>query len=423
MLRRLTIVVFALLASAGAAYYVLVVRPLREPHPTPFTARGIVAIEHAAVLTAPEAEPLSDATVLARDGVIVALGTNVPVPTDARRISCNGCTVVAGFWNAHVHFTEAKWRDLVNGDPAALSAALADFTLRRGFTTVIDLGSDLRVTIPIRRRIEHGEVPGPTLLTAGASMYPPDGIPYYLADLPAFIRRQMPQPVTPADASAAEEANIRRGADVLKLFTGSLVSRSTVKPMGVDVARAATAVARSHGQIAFAHPSNAEGMRVAIAGGVSVLAHAPSEASKVDSALIADAIANQVAMIPTLKMFATTVTRDSAFLSPIVEIVRAWHRQHGALLFGTDVGYMTDYTTDEEFALLARAGLTWRDILRMLTTEPADRLDRGGLVSRVLEGNRADLVVLDGDPTKDVSAFARVRAVVRAGAVAWESKR
>jgi imidazolonepropionase-like amidohydrolase len=288
---------------------------------------------------------------------------------------------------------------------------------------VVDLGSDLRTTLALRRRIEHGEVRGPTILTAGASQYPPDGIPYYLADLPWFIRAMMPQPATPEAARRITEQNIAHGADVLKLFTGSLIAHNVVKPMELDVVRAATSVARAHGQLSFAHPSNAAGMRIAIDGGVNVLAHAPSEPSGVDSAMLARAIAGHVAMVPTLKMFATTVTRDSAFLDPIVAIVRRWHALGGPLLFGTDVGYMKDYSLDEEFQLLARAGLGGRDILRMLTVAPAERVTPGAKAGRVMPGYRADLVVLDGDPIRNVQALTRVRAVVRAGAVAWEAAR
>jgi imidazolonepropionase-like amidohydrolase len=91
----------------------------------------------------------------------------------------------------------------------------------------------------------------------------------------------------------------------------------------------------------------------------------------------------------------------------------------GTLLFGTDVGYMEDYTTQGEFEGLRKSGLTWRDVLAMLTTNPAARMgvqDRKGTVA---VGKLADLTILAADPATDLSNFARVQAVVRSGAEVW----
>jgi len=81
--------------------------------------------------------------VLVRDGVIAAVGPEVTVPSDAQLLPCNGCTVTAGFWNTHVHFTERKWDSAAWKDSATLNAQLADMLTSRGFTTVVDAGSDL----------------------------------------------------------------------------------------------------------------------------------------------------------------------------------------------------------------------------------------------------------------------------------------
>jgi imidazolonepropionase-like amidohydrolase len=83
------------------------------------------------------------------------------------------------------------------------------------------------------------------------------------------------------------------------------------------------------------------------------------------------------------------------------------------------VGYMTDYTTDEEFRALGRCGLDAREILRMLTTSPAARFSVLPGKGTITPGKRADLVILDGDPGIDLGAFARIRHTVRAGRVIW----
>ncbi len=164
---------------------------------------------------------------------------------------------------------------------------------------MVDLGSYIVSTSALRRRIESGEVLGPRIFTAGSGLYPPNGVPYYLSDLPAAVRASLPQPSTPADAAAMVKQNIAAGADVLKLFTGSYVSRGHVKPMPLDVARAAVAVAHAHRQLAFAHPSNLEGVRIAMDSGVDVLAHAPDTVDDVDDALLSELVAHHMSMIPT----------------------------------------------------------------------------------------------------------------------------
>ena len=88
-------------------------------------------------------------------------------------------------------------------------------------------------------------------------------------------------------------------------------------------------------------------------------------------------------------------------------------------MFGTDVGYMTDYSTNDEFQALERSGLTGVEILRMLTTAPSRRFGVLQETGTVEVGKAGDLVVLDRDPMLDVAAFAAVRATVRGGRLIW----
>ena len=83
------------------------------------------------------------------------------------------------------------------------------------------------------------------------------------------------------------------------------------------------------------------------------------------------------------------------------------------LLFGTDVGYMTDYSTEHEFRALAECGLNARDILRILTIAPAKRFGVADKKGTVEHGKHADLTVPDQDPDRDVAAFAHVRFAIR----------
>jgi imidazolonepropionase-like amidohydrolase len=97
--------------------------------------------------------------------------------------------------------------------------------------------------------------------------------------------------------------------------------------------------------------------------------------------------------------------------------VRNREREGGTILFGTDVGYMTDYSTEEEYLKMAEAGMGFRDILASLTTVPAARHGRGQRLGRIATGFDADLAVLRSDPAQTVGAFADVVYVIRGGRI------
>jgi len=377
-----------------------------------------LAIRNARILPSPDASPLERGTVLVQGGRIVAVGPDVAIPPSAQVIPGEGRVVTAGFWNSHVHFTELKWRRPERARPALLEAHLHDMFTSRGFTTVVDTGSDPRVTVRLRNRIGAEGLLGPTILTAGPSLFPPHGIPYYLRyTLPWWLRPFVPTPASPAAARRAVERNLARGADLVKLFTGSYVERGKVLPMPEPIARAAVDAAHARHRLVFSHASNREGVQVAVRSGVDVLAHPPDMTDGVDEGLVREIVDRRMAMIPTLQMFERTVSSGRDYLAPIYEVVRRFHAMGGTLLFGTDVGYMPDCTVEDEFRALTGCGLDSRAILRMLTTSPADRFGVAADVGSVVPGARADLVLLDADPAEHPLAFTRVRATIRGGRV------
>jgi imidazolonepropionase-like amidohydrolase len=418
---RLFSLVLILFVVACAGIWLIEFYPRHASHPPLKLAKGTLAIEHARIYVSPSAPPIEDGTVLVRDGLIAAVGQQVTVPADATLVPCDHCVVTAGFWNAHVHFTEPKWSMANWKSAAALDPQLADMFLSRGFTTIIDVGSNPADTFSIRRRIEKGELTGPYIYTAGTPLYPPHGVPYYVRDeAPKWMVAMMPQPDTPQDATRIVRRNLASGADLTKLFTGSWIQRGQVLPMPVNIARAAVTESHLNGKLVFAHPSNLAGVQVAIESGVDVLAHAADDTRGVDAKLLSSAISKNMAMIPTLKMFASTVTTDSHYMDPICAEVQQFHQLGGTLLFGTDVGYMTDYTTEQEFVELGKSGLDWKTVLGMLTTNPAARMGVSDSKGTLTPGKLADLTILDADPADALPNFSRVRAVVRSGRVVWQ---
>jgi imidazolonepropionase-like amidohydrolase len=118
-------------------------------------------------------------------------------------------------------------------------------------------------------------------------------------------------------------------------------------------------------------------------------------------------------MVPTLKLFKGD--------PDIVAEVRQFARAGGQILFGTDVGFLTDHDPTEEYEHMARAGLTWQDILASLTTNPAMRFSESRRRGRVEKGMDGDVVVLQADPAKDIRAFANVGYTIRGGQLIYNA--
>jgi imidazolonepropionase-like amidohydrolase len=379
-----------------------------------------LAIEAAKVYPTPDAKPLLSVTVLIRDGEISAIGRNVAIPKGARILRCLTCTVFAGFWNTHVHFMEPKWMNAATLPATQLAKQLQEMLTTSGFTTVVDIGSDPVNTIALRQRIESGEVPGPRIYTAGLPLFPPNALPYYLRDLPPEYLSRLPQPRTTGEAADAVELNIAKGTDIVKLFTGSIVSSSQVVPMPVEEARAAVEAAHSHHQLVFAHASNLAGVKVALSAGVDVIAHAPESTSgALDDAFLRQLVDSHMVIIPTLMLFA----KDSD-IGAIRDVVRRFHALGGQLMFGTDTGFLTDYDLKEEYRQLALTGLGFRDVVAMLTTNPAQRFGVERREGRVAAGMEGNLTILAKDPAVDGPvSMTEVRYTIRQGRVIYDGAR
>src|SRR5690606_12192094 len=118
---------------------------------SPAATSADLVITGARVYPAPGAAPIDNAAVLVRDDRIVSVGPAAAIDAgaDATVIDAEGGTVLAGFWNSHVHFTEPKWARASTLPAPRLESQLRDMLVRYGFTTVVDTGSDPRDTIPM----------------------------------------------------------------------------------------------------------------------------------------------------------------------------------------------------------------------------------------------------------------------------------
>ncbi len=391
-----------------------------EPAP-----EGATVIHAARLYTAPDRPPIDDAVVVVVDGRIAGAGpaAKVAIRGAAPLAQCDGGTVVAGFQNSHVHFTDPKFAGAAARPAAELGSALDAMLNRFGFTTVVDVASDLANTAALRARVDAGEIPGPRILTAGGALYPKNGIPAYLRDNPPEFLASLAQPASVEEALASVEANFNGGADATKLFLMTPQGGGRYAFMQPDIALAAADETHRRGMPVLAHPTDIEGINLAIEAGVDVLAHTTIGEGRTvwEPALIEQMLSENIAVVPTLQLWPYELER--AGLEPrvielatadAVEQVRNFAKAGGQVLFGTDVGYMSDYDPTEEYRLMARA-LSPMRILASLTTAPAARWKEEARRGRIDVGLDADLVVLEVDPAVDAANFAKVRCTIRAG--------
>jgi len=234
--------------------------------------------------------PLEDSIVLIRGERIERIGTvdTLSVPEDYERVSTEGLTVLPGLWDPHVHL-------LYNGHPdfahwfAAYADRFEDVTipasaeqmLLAGVTSARDLAAPTDDILAVRQRIESGELPGPTLYTAGAALQPTD----------ATARPHMLAVSGAEDASAKVKALIEAGVDFVKILGAEGRPADEIRAI-VDAAHAAGLKVAAHGR------SDAE-IRLGLAAGVDEFQHVGLESSEFPPDVV-EAIAERVRSGPPL---------------------------------------------------------------------------------------------------------------------------
>lgn len=385
----------------------------------------ILALTGAKIYSAPTDKPVVNGIVLISNGKIIAVGDKrkVKVPKNSQVIDCTGLALTAGFWNSHVHFTESKWENPKSLPHAQLAQQLQEMLTRYGFVHVIDTGSFLLNTLSLRRLIESGKIPGPSIRTAGTPFVAPNGTPFYIAPL------KLPELRTPDEATTLVRLQISSGADAVKIFSASPVAPGKLVVMPSDVAKAVVSAAHSLGKPVIAHPTTIAGINVVLESGADILAHTTPDGGENWSGELTRKLREaNVALVPTLKLWKFELERKKAppriveaFLGTAVEQLRAYSQAGGEILFGTDVGYMTDYDPADEYLLMEKAGMSFQQILAALTTAPAKRFGLSGQTGKIAPGMDADLVLLKGDPSADIRALLAVRYTLRKGQIIYSA--
>lgn len=379
---------------------------------------GYLALVGATVITSPQVDPIADAAILIEGDTVVWAGPRhaAVFPDGCEMLDCNAALIVAGFCNSHVHFFERKWMDAAAIPAGELARQLQAYT-QFGFTTVFDLSSSFTNTSTIRQRIASGEVAGPSILTTGEGLIPPNSLP------PDAVMRvlgtapvAMPQIRDAAHAEAVATECLRAGADGIKVFASSQAGET----IAAGTLEAAARVARAHGKPAFVHPNTASDVVAALQAGVDVIAHTTPRFGW-DDEVPALVRARRPALTPTLTLWNFFLRHDrisaqASVRTRAIEQLSRWIDAGGRVLFGTDAGAV-DTDPAQEYALMAHAGMDFADILASLTTAPAAHfgMQRCGAIAA---GNYADLVVLDGKP--ELQTLTRVRHTLRRGQIVYD---
>jgi imidazolonepropionase-like amidohydrolase len=389
-------------------------------------AKAHLALVGATLYVSPTQEPIEGGVVLIRGSNVAAVGRRalVPVPDGAEVLDCSGLTITAGFWNSHVHFFERKWADAGTIPAPELGRQLQDMVTRYGFTSVFDLGSARDNTRAIRDRIESGEVPGPRILSTGEALLAPGAVPPDMViRILGFMTSRSHEVADAAQAAAAAKTLLEDGADGIKVHLQPPPPPDP--PFPASAIAVVAAEAHRAGRPVFVHPNSAVDVLAAVEAGVDVVAHTTPRSDAWDDTALAAMKQRRVAVTPTLTIWRYLMRHDrlstqERSVANAVGQLRAWAASGGTVLFGNDLGAV-DYDPTEEYVLMGEAGMSFRQVLASLTTAPAERFGAPDQTGRIAPGAQADLVVLNGDPSRSLRALAAVRYTLRAGKLIYRA--
>lgn len=374
-------------------------------------------------------------SVLVRGDRIAAAGPSNTIagPANAKRVGLPGATLMPGMIEMHSHlllhpYNETTWDDQVLREPLALRVARATNhareTLRAGFTTVRDLGTEGAgySDVGLKRAIAQGIIPGPRMIVVTRAIvatgsYGPRGF---------TPEMDVPQGAEEADASSLARVvrdQIGRGADWIKVYADYRwgPNGETRPTFTLGELEQIVEIARTSGRPVVAHSSTPEGMRRATLAGVETIEHGDAGTPEVFRLMKE----HNVALCPTIAA-GDAILRyrgwkhgdpEPARIAEKRASVRAAIDAGVTMCSGSDVGVFTHGENGRELELMVDYGLAPLLTLRAATSTNARLLHMEEQIGAIKPGLLADLVAVRGDPVKDIHVVRDISFVMKGGAV------
>lgn len=387
---------------------------------------------------------LSDATILVEGDRIVAVGSHVVVPSDARVVDLGDATIVPGLVDAHTHLLDEMRAPLSEESNhlravaqrtttarALRGAAVAREDLEAGITTVRDAGNaGLNGDVALRDAIAAGWVDGPRMLVSTRALAPLGGQFGSLSrEAQPLVELEYSTVRGPESARQAVRQAVFDGADWIKV-----IAESDGRTLSLDEVKAIVEEARaSHRKVAV-HATTLEASKVAIDAGVDSIEHGYTLG---DPELLAMA-RKKIALVPTdppldvlLPLLdSIPVAKDRARAAEAMRVFDEKKRRRLSRAFalgvrivgGSDAYWLVPGKTRGQVSVAtvrgyAAAGLPPLAILRAWTLHAAELLGMEDRIGAVEPGRLADLLAVQGDPLADVGALEHAVFVMKNGFV------
>ena len=365
--------------------------------------------------------PPRPGTTLVLDGArIEAVGHERRFGPDVRVIDLDGRTVMPGLIDCHVHLAPWALRLVGHTDQRLMELAAAavralSTTLEGGCTTARDLGG---LDPGFRDAVDHGLVPGPRLQVSCVIVSPTNGMtdPVTVQGIRSPSVPGMPEPECngPHAARAKVREVLRAGADVVKIAVSGGVSAPRVparRPLFTSEEIAAV-VDEAHraGVPVACHAVGGPNTLAAVRAGVDTIEHG----AWLDDEVVSEMARRGTWYVPTFAIYRWHAERGTALRQARARELIAPHRESFAraraagvrIALGTDSGAYGHGETAVELAHMVEAGLSPGDAIVAGTGRAAECLGIDGETGTLAAGKAADLLVLEGDPLRDITVAA-----------------